>query len=182
MTQGTLHIPTVETDRLVLRGPVRGDFEAYASMLADPRTLYMGGPFDRAAAWGEFSKLVASWQFDGFGGWVITAGDSGAFLGDIGVLKTSVYPEPELGWTLTDAAEGHGYAFEAAQAVLSWWWAETEARSVVSYIHVDNARSQALAKRLGAAHDPKAIYAEGDSAADTVIYRHMRPTDKERLQ
>ena len=37
----------------------------------------------------------------------------------------------------------------------------------------------ALAARLGAVHDPSAAFASGDSAADTVIYRHdLAATDR----
>ena len=45
-------IPTITTPRLTLRPPVYADFPAYAALMASPRSVHMGGPFDTFAAWG----------------------------------------------------------------------------------------------------------------------------------
>jgi len=169
-------IPTLTTERLTLRPPACCDFDAYAQMLGHPRTHFMGGPYDRAGAWQMFSWLSAHWVMDGFGGWICENRADGAFLGEIAIIWPDHYPEPELGWTLTPEAEGHGYAFEGASAALTWYWANSAAGSVVSYIALDNARSAALAQRLGAALDPDAAFATGDSADDTGVWRHRRPS------
>lgn len=42
-------IPTLTTERLVLRAPVLDDFADYAKFLGSPRSRYMGGPFDTRA-------------------------------------------------------------------------------------------------------------------------------------
>jgi len=167
--------PTITTDRLILRGPKSSDFETYAAFLAEPRTQYMGGPFDRAGAWTEFATITASWALEGYGGWIVVDRTTGTFCGDLAIVNPPKYPEPEIGWSLTQPCEGKGFAFEAASAALQWWWANSTADTVVSYIHVDNARSMALAKRLGAQLDPDAPMAEGDTFEDTVVYRHRRP-------
>ncbi|WP_223421427.1 GNAT family N-acetyltransferase [Tateyamaria pelophila] len=174
MTQAICHIPTVTTDSLVLRSAQRGDFDAFAAMLASNRAIYMGGPYDRNAAWGLFANTLTNWSLDGFGAWMITDRDSGAFMGDVGVTYPIRFPEPEMGWTLTADAEGKGYAFEAAGAALAWYWANTDADSVVSYIDPDNARSRALAEKLGATLDTSAPRPVGETAEETIVYRHRR--------
>ncbi|WP_299286577.1 GNAT family N-acetyltransferase [uncultured Tateyamaria sp.] len=166
-------IPTLTTDRLTLRAPERRDFDAYAAMLADPRTSYMGGPFGRAQAWAEFNQIIAAWHLDGAGGWIITDGTD-TLLGEIFVTQNQHFPEPELGWTLTRDAEGHGYAQEAARAVLAWYWANTDATTLVSYVTPTNARSAVLAEKLGAHPDDDAPRPDGENAQDTTVYRHMR--------
>ncbi|MBW8791971.1 MAG: N-acetyltransferase, partial [Rhizobium leguminosarum] len=45
---------TIRTERLKLRMPDIGDFAAYAEIMASPRSVGMGGPFDLRAAWGMF--------------------------------------------------------------------------------------------------------------------------------
>ena len=45
----TVTIPTLETDRLILRAPKAEDFEAYAAFCASPRSAGVGGPYNRAA-------------------------------------------------------------------------------------------------------------------------------------
>ncbi|WP_299548730.1 GNAT family N-acetyltransferase [uncultured Tateyamaria sp.] len=167
-------IPTVTTDRLILRGARRDDFDAFADMLASDRAVFMGGPFDRAAAWRLFAMNLASWPLDGFGVWMITDRNTGAFMGDVGISHPDRFPEPELGWTLTGAAEGKGFATEAARAARNWYWTNTDAQSVVSYITPGNTRSEALAAKLGATHDPDAPLPDGETPAETAVFRHRR--------
>ncbi|MEL6563553.1 MAG: GNAT family N-acetyltransferase [Pseudomonadota bacterium] len=167
-------IPTLTTDRLTLRGATAADFDAYAATLADMRSQYMGGPYTRRGAWDMFCNMTAQWQLSGYGGWIIET-DQG-FAGEIAFWHPPHFPEPELGWTLTAQAEGHGYAREAARAALVWYWANTNAVTVVSYIDPKNARSIALATKLGAQPDPDGPWAEGENAANTTVYRHRRPS------
>lgn len=174
MTTGLNHIPVLKTERLTLRGARRSDFDAFAAMLATDRARYMGGPFDRSGAWGLFVSTLAHWPLDGFGAWMIVDRKSGALLGDVGFSQPLRFPEPEMGWTLIAAAEGKGIATEAATAALDWYWANTDAPSVVSYIDPGNTRSRALAEKLGASHDPDAPLPEGETADETMVYRHRR--------
>ena len=174
MTPLTTHIPRIETARLVLRGHEAGDFDAFAAMLGEDRTRFMGGPFDRDAAWGYFTNNLSGWVLHGFGIWTVTD-RQGRMLGEVGYLLPDHYPEPELGWTLTAAAEGKGLAEEAARAALGWYWAETHAQSVVSYTDPANRRSRRLAERLGATPDPDAPLPRGETPEETLVYRHRRP-------
>jgi RimJ/RimL family protein N-acetyltransferase len=182
MTQVRSDIPVLQTERLVLRGAQNADFDAFAEMMADPRTSYMGGPFTRLDAWGEFTKAIASWHLDGFGGWIILAREDDRFCGEVAVLRPPHYPEAELGWTLAGAAEGKGYACEAARAALAWYWDNTDAPTLVSYITPGNTRSEALAAKLGAWPDTGAALPEGETADETTVYRHTRPAMKARVQ
>lgn len=166
-------IPTLKTERLTLRAPRRTDFDDYARMLADPRTVFMGGPCSRKGAWDMFCNMIANWHLSGFGGWLIDAGDS-KMVGEISLWYPDFFPEPELGWTLIAEAEGKGYAREAAEAALNWYWAHSTAHTVVSYIDPGNARSKALATRLGARPDPAAPLPDGETPQDTAVYRHVR--------
>ena len=118
---------------------------------------------------------IAMWDLMGHGAWGIETTD-GDFVGQIGLLKPPHFPETEIGWTVMPAAEGKGLAMEAASAVLIWAW-DNGFDTLVSYIHPDNIRSIALAKRLGAQHDPHAQLPDGETAAETVVYRHSPDTD-----
>lgn len=168
-----MQAPVLTTERLILRMPVRTDFEAFAALMADPRTTFMGGPFDLKGAWSLFAISVANWSLDGFGGWIIADRTTGAFLGEISIIHPATFPEPELGWSLTSAAEGRGIAGEAAQAVLHWWWTQTGNDTVVSYVHPQNARSIALVQRLGGVPDHTAAREEPDD----LVFRHSRPPE-----
>lgn len=167
-------IPALDTERLVLRAPVRADFESYAEIMGSDRAQYMYGAVDRAAALSHFEAETASWALDGFGMWTAAELGSDTPMVFLGFMKPARYPELELGWMTTAAAEGKGYAFEAAKAAQDWGFSVLGAETFVSYITPENARSIALAERLGAEHDPDAALPERESRQDTSVYRHRR--------
>jgi RimJ/RimL family protein N-acetyltransferase len=115
------------------------------------------------------------WDLMGHGAWGIESKD-GTFLGQIGILKPPHFPEAEIGWTLLKEAEGQGCAFEAATGVLQWAW-DNGFETLVSYITPENARSVALAERLGAVLDTDAQLPEGETPEETIVYRHSPDTD-----
>lgn len=168
-----LSVPEIRTTRLVLRAPAIKDFPAYRSVFVSERSRYMGGPFSAEDAFADFCQGVAGWMLRGAGMWTLTGLEDDAPLGWIFLWQEMGDPEPELGWVLTEAAEGHGYAAEAARAVLPHALALYGAGGFVSYIDAANDRSARLALALGAARDPKA---EADVAKageiDLHVYRH----------
>lgn len=151
------------------------DLDALCTLFEGPRAQFMGGPIARKAAWRWLASEVAMWDLMDHGAWGIETLD-GTFVGQIGILKPPHFPEAELGWTLLEQGEGKGFAFEAAGAVLTWAWAQGF-ETLVSYIDPANARSIALATRLGAVHDPAAALPQGETAEETLVYRHSPDTD-----
>ena len=61
--------------------------------------------------------------------------------------------EHELSYDFLPPAWGHGYATEAALAVLGWVWATTNVDSVIAVTRSANERSRRLLDRLGFAHE-----------------------------
>ena len=55
----------------------------------------------------------------------------------------------EVGWHLTPDARGHGYATEAAKAMLAYAFDSLEASDVYILTEVPHRKSQAVAERLG---------------------------------
>jgi RimJ/RimL family protein N-acetyltransferase len=172
VTGTTVHIPTLETERLVLRAPRLEDFAAYAETFASPRSGWMTDTPTRRHAWMCFAADAASWITHGFGTWAVDLRD-GAHVGTLGVTWFAHYPEPELGWMLHHGHEGRGYATEGARAALGW--ARGRVASLVSYITPGNDRSVALALRLGACPDPEAALPDGEDFTETAVYRHWGP-------
>ena len=147
--------PTIRTERLVLRPYRREDVEALAAFLLTDRAAFMGGPFTSATAFFKFAVEIAQWPLHGHGGLAVTLPD-GALAGRVVVQRRPDYAEPELGWIALDGHEGSGLMTEAAHALREWVRAECALPSLVSYVMRGNARSVALAERLGARLDPEA--------------------------
>lgn len=168
MTGTTLHIPTLETERLVLRAPRREDFAAYEAFMLSPRS-HLANATPRKV-WHLFATEFFGWCLEGAGHWVIERRD-GITIGVTGISHPSYYPEPEMGWALYDGFEGQGYATEAAMAARDW--AKDRLPSLVSYTHGSNTRSIAVAERLGAWRDDSAVRPTPAAGGEPVVaYRH----------
>ncbi len=165
-------IPTLRTERLILRAPVIEDFPAYALLMASPRSAGMGGPFDTRAAWGRFCHDLALWRLFGHGALMADLAVTGECVGQVGINHGPLFPEKELGWLVYDGHEGKGYATEAARNLRDWAFATLGLATLVSYIAPDNVRSAAVAERLGAVLDPTAPRQDPDD----LVYRHTAPT------
>lgn len=163
-------VPVLRTDRLRLRAPVLTDYAAYQTVFTSERARYLGGPFSAEQAYADFCEGVAGWMLRGAGIWTVTLHSDDAPLGWIFLWQEMGDPEPELGWVLTEAAEGHGYAAEAARAALPHATALFGKDGFVSYIDAENIRSARLALALGARRDLAAEAAYGDETLH--IYRH----------
>lgn len=165
-------IPTLQTERLVLRAPRLEDFEPFAAHMASARSVWEDGPLDRARAWKEFASGYALWNLRGYGTWSLADRASGNYLGEAGIYRPAHYPEPEIGWMVLERAEGKGLAHEAALAVRRWAYGVRGLGALVSYIDPGNTRSIRLAERLGARLDRAAPIPEGEIC---VTYRHPDP-------
>lgn len=139
--------PTLTTARLTLRMPVLADFEPHADFFASDRSIWEGGPCDRASAWRIFASEVGLWPLRGYGPFSVDM--DGAYVGEVGIYHAANYPEPELGWFVVPEAEGKAVAYEAARAVMVWARATFGWDHTVNYIDPGNARSIALGLRLG---------------------------------
>ncbi|MGB1207815.1 MAG: GNAT family N-acetyltransferase [Paracoccaceae bacterium] len=164
-----MQAPLLITPRLRLRAHVLSDMDPFWRFYQSDRAVYMSAPQNRTHLFYGLHSEIASWQTMGHGGWAVDTAD-GQMVGQVSITHPPHFAETEIGWLVFDGYEGQGYAYEAAQAALKWAWANLPHSSLVSYIHRDNARSQALALRLGAAADPKA-----PCGASDIVYRHSRP-------
>lgn len=157
-------IPRIETERLVLTGPSREDFDDSAAMWGDPEvTRYIGGkPFSREETWSKLCRNVGHWVLMGFGYWV-ARDRSGAFVGEVGFgeWKREITPRldaPEAGWVLTPRAQGKGYATEAVRAALAWGERRFGNPRSVCIIDPGNRASVRVAEKCGFVPQPGGIY------------------------
>ncbi len=162
--------PDLLTGRLRLRMPQFGDFAHRLAFYASDRAVWEGGPHAPRAAWRVFASEVGQWPLLGFGPFSMEDRASGAYLGEVGIYQPLGYPEPELGWFVTEAAEGQGFAAEGARAVMVWAAQSFGWDHIDNYIDPGNARSIALGLRLGGV----IVDAPGDDPTDVVIRHDLR--------
>ena len=162
-------VPELLTARLSLRAPRLADFSAYAEILDGPRGRYiMDQPVTRGAIWRDYCGLVATWLLRGHGAWTVTEKNNAKTLGFVLVGAEPGDEAHELGFMLLEPAEGRGIAFEAAVAARDWAWSVLQVPRLVSYVDAANARSAALARRLGATRGD-------DRDQNTQVFHYPRP-------
>lgn len=154
MTGTAVHIPTIETGRLRLRAPRLADFERWAEFFASDRSRFEGGPRDRVKVYQTWATDVALWTLRGYGAFGMEDRATGAYLGEVGLYEPEGFPATELGWFVVPEAEGKGFAFEGARAVMAWARAAFGWDRLCSIVDPGNARSIALGLRLGGVIDP----------------------------
>lgn len=154
----TLTIPTLDLGDLTLRAPQMSDYEAYAAFCASPRSAGVGGPYDRDAAFARLSALIGQWHLRGYGRWMVTDTETGTPLGVVGLYHPVSWPEPEIGWSVFDNAEGRGVAFRAARASRAYAYDVLGWSTVISCTMPDNPRSIALARRMGCTREQDFVH------------------------
>jgi RimJ/RimL family protein N-acetyltransferase len=151
-------VTEIRTERLLLRSWRESDLAPWAAMNADPEVREHLGPLLTAE---QAAASVRSFQADidrlGYGFWAVEVVADGRFIGfagldrvDDGVPVSGV----EAGWRLARSAWGHGYATEAARAVLRHGFDTVGLPEILAITTATNLRSQAVMRRLGMTTDP----------------------------
>lgn len=140
------------TERLLLRRLTEEDFPNVFSVLGDPEVMYAwehGFSEQEAREW--LAGTFARYEKDGFGHYAAEVQETGEFVGMVGLLRETLAGKDLLGigWMLRRDCWGHGYATEAAQAVLRDAFERLGAVEAIADIRPENAASIRVAERLG---------------------------------
>ena len=152
-----MDIPTIETERLILRGHHVDDFDAHAALWGDPVvTRFIGGvPQTREQAWVRLLRHAGMWQVMGFGFWAVTDKATGRLLGEAGFhdLKRELTPSVEgmleTGWGFVPDAHGKGIATETVSAVIAWGRQNHPHMRITCLIDPQNVASIRVAEKQG---------------------------------
>lgn len=147
--------PTLETERLILRGTWgERDFAPLADFYAnDAGAKFVGGPMVGYDVWRALAARIGHWQLCGFGLFALEEKATGAWAGWCGLWKPHGWPEIELGYALASPARGKGLITEAARAVQGHARDAHRLTTLVSYIVAENTPSQNVAQRLEGRRD-----------------------------
>jgi RimJ/RimL family protein N-acetyltransferase len=146
-------IPTLQTERLTLRAWEPRDFMPFADFVADGqvnRYRGSGTAMDRVEAWNFLSEKIGQWTLRGYGIFAVEEKASGELSGWCGLWHPIFLDEPELAWSLFPAAQGKGFATEAAERVMRWSAYDLGLPPLFSFVHPNNLPSRKVAERLGA--------------------------------
>ena len=156
----------------MLRGFTQADFEPFCAFYADETTArFVGGVEDRRTVWRRMASYVGHWSLRGYGMWAVVEKQTDAFVGYTGNWFPEGWPEPEIAYGLLKAAQGQGYAVEAAGRALRHAYEQLGWTTAISAVDVDNEASKNVARRLGAVSEGTRPV----SAFTAEIFRHQSP-------
>ncbi|MEU0602851.1 GNAT family N-acetyltransferase [Streptomyces sp. NPDC006393] len=180
----------LRTERLVLRGWRETDLAPWAVMNADPEVRkYFPGVLTREQSDASVARFQAELERRGWGWWAVEVIDTGEFIGFTGldpVEDGMPFTGVEAGWRLARSAWGHGYATEAAQAVVTFGFDSLALPEILAVTTVTNLRSQAVMRRIGMSRDPSDDFDDPTvppgPLRPSVVYRlprgRQRPTER----
>lgn len=147
---------SLDTPRLRLRPWQAEDLDDYLRIFS--KAPAMAFQMDRGLtpdeARGFLQFHIDTWRSRPLGHWAVVTKSDGRPIGWVGLESTNTFPEaPEgfqIGWRLDPDQWGHGYATEAALAVLTYAFEELTLSSLYVLVHPENQRSARVAAKLGA--------------------------------
>ena len=149
----------LRTERLVLRPVTGDDHPALLAHWTQPdvrRFLFDGAPLSSAEVAETIEESDGDFAAHGYGIWLIELGSwpgPGPSPGHGLVGTAGLRPLEESGleifYSLAPAAWGHGYATEAARAVVEFALDSLDLPEVLAEVDEGNAASVAVVKRLG---------------------------------
>lgn len=146
-------IPTIRTQRLLLRGWRPDDRPPFAQLNADPEVRrHLQGPIPPAASDAFADAIEEHWRKQGWGLWAVEVPRSAAFIGYVGLWPAAYLPTGaavEIGWRLARPYWGRGYATEAAREGLRFGFEEVGLEEIVSFTVPQNERSIRVMERIG---------------------------------
>jgi len=150
-----LPLLVLETARLRLRPYEAGDAAVFFAVLDQSRPrLRLSFP-DRlravptlAAATEQLALFATDWRTGRFYVFGIWHRDSQTYLGDICIMPQRG-EQAEIGYYLSESAEGQGYAREALGAIVQFGLEQVRAERLLIRCFADNKRAQQVAKAHG---------------------------------
>jgi RimJ/RimL family protein N-acetyltransferase len=157
-------MPTLQTERLVLRPLTADDLGALSTLHAEES--FWRYPLGRGQTCTETSefleRVLVGYDRQDFGFAAVVDRDSGEVTGWAGLSVPTFLPEVlpavEVGWRLGSAWRGRGYATEAGAAWVAWGFESLALNRIVSVFEPANVASGRVMEKLGFALDRVTVH------------------------
>lgn len=156
----------LETARLALRRAAAGDDAFILRLLNEPSFLQFIGDrgvrtLDDARRYID-TRLVASYDKNGFGLWVVERKAVAGAIGICGLVKRDTLPDPDIGFAFLPEHWRNGYALESAAAVFEFARSRLRLPRVMAIVNPENAASIRVVEKLGLTLERQGPLVEGE--------------------
>jgi [ribosomal protein S5]-alanine N-acetyltransferase len=165
----------VQTARLTLRPLTLADAEFIIELVNDPAWIRFIGDrkiHDRPAAEAYIEKCLTMVRNHGVGSLAVELTSTNAVIGICGLLRREQQRDLDLGFALLEQFRGHGYASEAAVAMLDIGHNTLGHERVIALTNPENTASIDLLTKLGFRFE--SAIARADGTIETRILVHSR--------
>ena len=145
-------IPTVQTDRLILRPFTADDVETLLSIYQTEgiRKYFPPSPPVTIERIQRFiTRQQEDWDQYGYGIWGIVPKDASQVIGWVGLTFLPELNETEVGYLLDKPFWGKGFATEAARASLQFGFEQCGLDHIVALVFADNLASRRVIEKCG---------------------------------
>lgn len=150
-------IPTLTTDRLLLRGHRLDDFDEFLALWKHRDLVrFIGGEMPtREQVWARLLRYAGLWRHLGFGFFAVEERQSGRLIGEVGFLDLHRDMTPmtegtlEAGWGIAPPMQGKGYATEAMSAAITWADEQFAGQRMTCIVELENKPSLRVAEKIG---------------------------------
>ena len=171
----------IATPRLILRAPRESDLAAFLAYRNHPDNCrYQGlAPTDAASAL-AFLRTQAALDVAAGDCWMMCAlerREDGRMIGEVGMyIGAAAQGSGDLGWSIHPDFQGHGYATEAARALLGYAFGVRGLHRVTANGDARNAASTRVMERLGMRREGVFVQSRFADGAwrDEVLYALLR--------
>jgi RimJ/RimL family protein N-acetyltransferase len=171
------------TDRLILRTWKPSDIPLMAAISSDPLVMeHFPATQDIAATQALIDHINQHYEKFGYTAYALETKDTHEFIGFVGLshppfeipnFQPKGLPIVEIGWRLSSNHWGHGYATEAAKAVLHYAFTELNLSEIISFTVVANIKSRRVMQKIGLHHSETDDFNHPKLEENSPLKRHV---------
>ncbi len=147
-----MNIPTIHTERLILRGFIPADYEPLCAILGDRDVLrYLPNtePFPPEVVERIIQRQGVHWQEHGYGWYALEDRQTGEMVGWCGLNVLDETGETEIKYLLKQSHWGCGLATEAASRCVQDGFDLLGLDEIIGLVHPENSASRHVLEKLG---------------------------------
>jgi RimJ/RimL family protein N-acetyltransferase len=168
----------LETSRLILRTWEKQDIDSMTVINQDPKVCeFLPAIGNRASTEAGVHKIMQHYEEHGFCLYAVELKSTHEFIGWVGLAIPSFdapfMPAVEIGWRLSSNHWNHGYATEAAKAVLDYAFNTLGLDEIVSFTAVNNQPSRRVMEKIGLLHHPEGDFDHPRLEKTHLLCRHV---------
>jgi RimJ/RimL family protein N-acetyltransferase len=171
----------LETERLILRTFEDTDLGPMTEINQDPKVMaYFPSLGDLQQTWQHMQRIQDHFAKYGYSLYAVELKNTGEFIGFVGLLhrtmqefSASFMPATEIGWRISAKHWGHGYAPEAAKALLHYAFTRLGLTEIVSFTTVDNHNSRRVMEKIQMAYNPAEDFDHPHIEKTSALCRHV---------